>query len=100
MTGLLEIREKIKFLYSRYEIFILPVIKFLLAFLVLNTLNGQMGYMTRLDNIAIVLIVALMCSFLPTGCIILFATLFSLLHMYALSMEVALVGLCVYLVMF
>ncbi len=100
MTGLLEIREKVKFLYSRYEIFILPVIKFLLAFLVLNTLNGRMGYMTRLDNIAIVLIVALMCSFLPTGCIILFATLFSLLHMYALSMEVALVGLCVYLVMF
>ena len=66
MTGLLEIREKVKFLYSRYEIFILPVIKFLLAFLVLNTLNGRMGYMTRLDNIAIVLIVALMCSFLPT----------------------------------
>jgi len=100
MTGLLEIRERLKLIYSKTEIFLLPLVKFLLAFIVLNTLNGKMGYMTQLDNIAIVLIAALMCSFLPTGCIILFAALFSLLHMYALSMEVALVGLCMYLIMF
>lgn len=100
MTDLLEIREKIKLFYSKYEPFILPVIKFLIAFIVLNTLNGRMGYMAQLDNVAVVLIVSLMCSFLPTGCIVLFATLFSLMHMYALAMEVALVGFCFYLVMF
>ncbi len=100
MTGLLELREKIKIFYSKYEVFILPVVKFLLAFVVLNTLNGQLGYMTQLDNIAIVLIAALVCSFLPVGGIIFFAVVFSLLHMYALSMEVALVGGCMYLLMF
>lgn len=100
MTGLLEIREKVKYLYSRFEVFLLPIIKFLLAFIVLNNLNGKMGYMTKIDNLAIVLIVALMCSFLPTGFIVFFAALFSLLHMYALSMEVALVGVCMYLIMF
>lgn len=100
MTDLLEIRDKIKFLYSKYEAFILPVVKFLLAFVALKVLNGKMGYMTKLDNTAIVLIVALMYSFLPTGTLVLFAALFSLLHMYALSMEVALVGACVYLTMF
>lgn len=100
MTGLLEIREKLKNIYSKYEVFILPLMKFLLAFLVISAVNGQLGYMTRLDNMAIVLIVALMCSFLPIGAIILFAALFSLLHMYALSMEIALVGLCMYLLMY
>lgn len=100
MTTLLELREKVKLFYSRNEVFILPIIKFLLAFLVLNTVNGTLGYMPKLDNIAIVLIVSLMCSFLPTGCMLLLAALFSLLHMYAMSMEVALVGLCVYLLMF
>lgn len=100
MTGLLELREKVKVIYNKYEVFILPVLKFLLAFLVLNTLNGQLGYMTQLDNIAIVLIVALMCSFLPTGSIVLFAMLFSLMHMYALSLEAALVGACMFLLMF
>lgn len=100
MTDLLEIREKIKLLYSRLEVFILPFIKFLLAFVVLLTLNSRLGYMIRLDNTALVLIVALMCSFLPTGFIIFFGMMFSLLHMYALSLEVALVGLCMYLLMF
>ena len=100
MTGLLEIRERIKMLYSRYEVFILPIVKFLFALIVLNTLNGKIGYMKRLDNVAIVLIVSLMCSFLPKGCMVMFAALFSLLHMYALSMEVALVGLCMFLIMF
>ena len=65
MTGLLEIREKIKLIYGRYEVFILPVVKFLLAFVVLNTVNGKMGYMTQLDNVTFVLIVALLCSFPP-----------------------------------
>ena len=100
MTGLLEIRERVKMLYGRYEVFILPVVKFLFALIVLNTLNGKLGYMTKLDNIAIVLIVSLMCSFLPTGCILMFAALFSILHLYALSLEVALVGLCMFLFMF
>ena len=100
MTGILEIREKLKLIYSKFEALLVPLMKFIVAFAVLNTVNGRMGYMTQLDNIAIVLIVALMCSFLPTGCIVLFGALFSLLHMYALSLEVLLVGFCVYLVMF
>lgn len=100
MTGLLEFREKIKQLYIKTEFLLVPFMKFLLAFVALMTLNGQLGYMTRLDNIAIVLIVALMCSFLPSSCIILFTAIFSLLHIYALSMEAAVVSLCMYMVMF
>lgn len=100
MTVLLEMKEKLKLVYSKYEILILPVVKFLLAFITLNALNGRMGYMTRLDDVVIVLIVALLCSFLPAGMLVVFATLFSLAHMYALSLEVALVGFCIYLVMY
>lgn len=100
MTSLLELREKLKLIYSKNEVFIVPVIKFLLAFIALTMVNGQLGYMSRIDNLAIVLIVSLLCSFLPNGCIILFAALFSLLHLYALSMEIAIVAFCVYLVMF
>ena len=93
MTALLELRENLKKIYSRNEAFITPVIKFLLSFIVLSIINGKMGYMTKLDNMAIVLIVSLLCSFLPTGFIVLFAMMFSLLHMYALSLETAAVGL-------
>jgi len=100
MTVLLEMKERLKLIYSKGEPLILPIVKFLLAFLTLNTLNGRMGYMTQLDNVAVVLIAALTCSFLPVGALVFFAAVFSLIHMYALSLEVALVGLCVYLVMY
>lgn len=100
MTGLLELRDKLKIIYSRNEVFILPILKFLVAFLALNIINTQMGYMNQLDNIVIVLITALLCSFLPPGFMIFFGAAYTLLHMYALSIEVAAVGLCLYLVMF
>lgn len=100
MTALLELRENLKKIYSRNEAFILPVIKFLLSFIVLSIINGKMGYMTKLDNMAIVLIVSLLCSFLPTGFMAFFAMMFAVLHMYALSIETAAVGLVVYLLLY
>ncbi len=100
MTKLLEIREQIKIMLNRYEAFIFPVGKFLLAFFALSMINGRMGYMNRLDNMALVLIVALTCSFLPMGSMVFFGAIFSLAHMYALSLEVLLVGVCVYLIIF
>ena len=100
MTALLELRENLKKIYSRNEAFILPVIKFLLSFIVLSIINGKMGYMTKLDNMAIVLIVSLLCSFLPTGFMAFFAMMFAVLHLYALSIETAAVGLVVFLLLY
>lgn len=100
MTALLELRENLKKIYSRNEAFILPVIKFLLSFIVLSIINGKMGYMTKLDDMAIVLIVSLLCSFLPTGFMAFFAMMFAVLHMYALSIETAAVGLVVFLLLY
>ena len=100
MTKLLVIREYLKHFYSKYEIYIKPVWKLVLAFIALSVINGKLGYMNRIDNAAVVLIVSLMCSFLPTGCIALFASLFIVLHMYALSLECALVAMMLLLVMY
>ena len=100
MTGLLEIREKIKQIYAKCEIFVMPVVKFLLAYIVLTAVNNALGYMALVNNVALVLIVSLMCSFLSTDVLVFFAAVFSLAHMYALSIEVALVGLCIYLILY
>lgn len=100
MRNLLEIKELIRRFYSKNEVFIVPVLKFLLALIALLNINKQLGYMPRINNIAIVLIVSLLCSFLPTGCIILFSALFVLLHLYALAIEAAVVGFALFLVMF
>lgn len=100
MSNLLEIREKLKLLYSRNEFILVPVLKFMLAYLTICMVNGELGYMGKLDNLGLVLIVSLLCSFLPNGCIILFGAVFSLMHLYELSLEVAVAVLAVYLIMF
>lgn len=100
MTKILEIREKIKEIYSQYETFIIPIVKLLLGWIVFSRLNSALGYMTKLNSTPIVLILAIMCAILPTGFMALFGAVISLLHMYALGWEVALVGLCLYMVLF
>lgn len=100
MTNLLVAREMVKKFYGKYEAFIMPVLKFVLALVTLYMINSSVGFMERINNILIVLMVSLLCSFLPAGFIILFAALFILLHFYALGLEVAAIGACVFLIMF
>ena len=100
MALILEYREKIQKFYRTNAVVILPVLKFLLAFISLNGVNTMMGYMPKLDTLTIVLLASLACSFLPAGCLILLCALFSLGHLYALSLEALLIGGCVYLLIF
>ena len=55
MTALLELKQRIKNLYSQYEIYILPVLRFVLAMVYFIWINTNMGYMKQIDNIFIVL---------------------------------------------
>ena len=100
MRSLLEIRDKILRVYNKSEFIVLPILKFMLAFLALSIVSGKLGYMYQLDNLGLVLILSLMCSFLPNGFIVFFAVVLSVAHIYALSLEVAIVALAVYLIIF
>ena len=100
MTTLLVAKQYIKNFISKYEVYLKPLMKLVLALMALMMINGRIGYMQRLDNISIVLIVALMCSFMPMNFIIFVSAVFTVLHMYALSLETAVVTLVVFLVLF
>lgn len=100
MRSLIELRDEIKRIYYRFEFAIVPVLKFMLAFWMLSLVSGKLGYMYQLDNLGLVLIAALLCSFLPNGFILLFAVVLSMAHLYVLSLEVAIVGAAVYLILF
>ena len=100
MTTLLVIKQYLKNFISKYEVYLLPLGKLILALTSLLLINGKIGYMSRIDNISIVLVVALMCSFMPLNFIIIVAGLFVLLHMYTLSLECAAVTLAVFLFLY
>ena len=89
MTTLLVIKQTLLTIYSRYEVYITPLLKFILALFTLLLINSRLGYMTSLNKLALVLIVALMCSFMPMNFIVLVGAVFSILHLYAFSMECA-----------
>ena len=61
MTQLLVIREYIKNFYTKYEEFIVPLLKFVLGLILFLTINGRMGYMAKIDHVAIALVAALLC---------------------------------------
>ena len=100
MATLLVIKEKLKSFYSKYEAYLVPVLKFAAAFVSLLFVNKSLGYMAQLNSTAIVLIVSLLCSFLPLNIIIVMAAAFSLGHVYSLSWECVIVLLVLYLLMF
>ncbi|MBD5454727.1 MAG: hypothetical protein HDR30_10495 [Lachnospiraceae bacterium] len=100
MTTLLVVKQYMKLFYSKFEIYITPFLKFLLAFIALMLINSHLGYMRGIDRLAVVLIAALMCSFMPTNFIVIMAALFTLLHLYALSLECTVVVGVAFLLMF
>lgn len=99
MTTLLEFREKLKLFYAKADIYVTPILKFMLAFLAFFMINENVGFMSRLRNPAIPLILALLCSFLPVNMIAVFAGIMILAHAYALSLEVFAIAAILILIM-
>ncbi len=100
MTQLLVIREQLKKICGKYEVYLIPVGKFLTALITFLIINGNIGYMEKVAKFPIALILALLCSFLPLNFIIICSAFLSLVHVYALSMECALILGIIYLLMF
>ncbi|MDE6909218.1 MAG: hypothetical protein K2P44_01900 [Lachnospiraceae bacterium] len=100
MTTLLVYREQLKKFYSKYELYITPVMKFLLALLTLIMINNSIGYMGELKRFTVVMVLSLMCSFLPMNFIVFVAAGVTLGHLYKFSLECAGVAFVVFLLLF
>ena len=100
MKSLLVFKQQLTRFYSRFEAYIIPVLKFLAMLFALIIINSKLGYSTKLKNPAIVLILSLLCSFLPGNVIVLVAGLVIVAHVYALSLECAVVVLFLFIIMY
>ena len=100
MTTLLEIKERIRGFCSKYEVYLVPAIKSILAFLTFFMIRSHLGYMTRLNSMTLLIVLALSCALLPVNMIVVFAALLVLLHLYSLSLAACAVSFLVMLVLF
>ena len=91
MMGLLVFKERLKEFYARFEIYITPVIKFIFSFLAFSLMNKNIGFMAKLTDAYIPVVLALVCSFLPYGAISFLAAGFMLAHLSGISLEITLV---------
>lgn len=98
MTALLEFKQKLKSFYGQYDIYFQPLFKFALALVYFLWINMNMGYMTQLNNIFILLIFALISCILPAGVMVFLGYLLMLGHSYALGLEAA--GFMLVLILF
>lgn len=100
MTTLLECREWMKQFYGKYSLYVKAGMRFITGLVVFFVITYRMGYMTQFKNPVIPLVFALICTFLPINFMIIFAMAMLMMHLYALSMEIALVMLCVFIVLY
>ena len=100
MTTLLEIKEQIRGFCSRYEIYLRPVVRSILALVTFMMIRSRLGYMTRINSMTLILVLSLSCALLPVNMIVVFAALLVLLHLYSLSLAACAVCFLVMLVMF
>lgn len=100
MAFLLELKEKFKIIYNKYNTFIVPGAKFIVALISFLMINASIGYMDKLKNPVFAILLSVVCAFLPSGFTLILLSIFILIHLYAISAEFALLTLCVILLMY
>ena len=67
MIFLLELKENIKRFFNKYDVYIIPSAKLILAFISFMVLNASIGYMSKLSNPVIAILLSVACAFVPSG---------------------------------
>ena len=72
MVFLLELKEGFKKFYNKYDTYLVPAVRFVMALVSFLMLNASIGYMSKLKNPLIAVAMAVLCAFLPNGFMIFF----------------------------
>lgn len=100
MMTLLVFKEHLREFYNKYEVYITPVYKFLSTFIILTIMNQRIGFMPQLKQNGVVLSISLLSAIIPQSLTVLLICLFTLMHIFTLSLELALVLAVVFIVMY
>ena len=100
MSDLLVWKEKLQRVYAKYSLYIDKGIRFVLALISFILISSNIGFMQKLTNPFISVVLAVICAFLPLMATVLIASALMLIHMYSLSMGVAAIAAVILLIMF
>lgn len=100
MMQILEFRARLKELYQKFQMFIDPVLRFIVAFVTFTVINNSIGYDARFDKITIVFLLSLLCAFTPSSVLVFFAMVLSLAHIYSVAKLLSILMIFVFLVLY
>ena len=100
MYKILELKEKIKAIYSGYAVYIDAVGKFLIALIGMIAINSSIGTLGVLKNPIVVVIMSLMCALLPQTLTVLLLMMSILLHIVSLSIECGIILVVMFMLMY
>jgi len=97
---MLVLKEKCKKIYNDYDVYLSAIGKFFIVFFSMYLLGEKIGYNSLFRAKPIMLIVALLASFLPFSLMTIILSIVIVAHVYTLSMEMAAVILVLMIIMF
>ncbi len=100
MVALLELKEKLVRIYGKYEAYITPFIRFVLALTAFLMINGNIGYMKAVSSVPVAIVLSVICAVFPINAMIGIAAIVILLDLYALSIEVCIVGALIFAIVY
>ena len=100
MNNLLVLRERFKQIYVSHSLAVRKGVQFLLALLVFNLINSNIGFMKMASSVFCTVGLAVVCTFFPLAVMTAAATVLIVVHLYTLSMPIAGVTLILFLLMY
>lgn len=85
MAFLLELKESFKKFYNRYNTYVVPASKFIIALICFIMINTSIGYMDKLKNPVFALLLSVICAFLPGGFTLIVLSAFILIQLYVIA---------------
>ena len=100
ITALLVFKEKLMSFYAKAGIYINYALKFIMAFLAFLLIGRFIGTNELLASPIICFAAGLLCAFVPINATVLCATLLTIIHLFGMSIELALVATIVMLIVY
>lgn len=100
ITKLLEFRGAVKRLFLKYQMFIMPLFRFIITYIAIHTINDTLNYNARVSSTIIELGISVVGAFLPPVILILICALLAVLQVYSASPILAALVLVIFAVLY
>ena len=100
MTDFIELKEKMKNFYAEHEVLMRPVVKFLAVLASMLLIKSNIGYMSAINTLPVIIIISLLLAFAPWSMIVVGLAIAIAGNILSLSVELGALTVIVMLIMF